>query len=79
MEITRRKIEHGKTFMKAHAASLSDAKKHLQLNDKATIARVKRKANLAIYAFSRLIQLANNLKIDPLTISGSFAVALVPA
>ncbi len=133
IEITPRQIEQGRTFMKAHAASLSAVKtrfgtspqivtailliesrlgtypmtfnavnayaslalllkpdylkelqtlyteKYPQLNDEATLARVRRKANWAVYELSYLIQLANYLKIDPLTISGSFAGALGPA
>lgn len=133
MEITPRQIKQGKTFMKAHAESLSAVKKRFgtspqiitailliesrlgtypmsfrvvnayaslalllkpdylkemqtlyankypQLNDEATIARAGRKANWAIYELSYLIQLANDLKVDPLTISGSFAGALGPA
>ncbi|PKN71639.1 MAG: hypothetical protein CVU54_01025 [Deltaproteobacteria bacterium HGW-Deltaproteobacteria-12] len=50
-----------------------------QFNDEATIARAKRKAKWALYELSHLVQLANELHIDPLTINGSFAGALGPA
>ena len=50
-----------------------------QLNDEATIARAKRKAKWAVYELSNLVHIANDLGIDPLTISGSFSGALGPA
>ncbi|MEN6620484.1 MAG: lytic murein transglycosylase [Smithella sp.] len=55
------------------------ANKYPQINDEATIVRARRKANWAVYELAYLVQLANYLKIDPFTISGSFAGALGPA
>jgi len=55
------------------------AKTYPQLNEEATITRARRKARWAVSELSYLIYLANNLKIDPLTISGSFSGALGPA
>lgn len=50
-----------------------------QLYDEVTIARVERKAKWAVVELYHLAQIANHLKIDPLTISGSFAGAMGPA
>jgi membrane-bound lytic murein transglycosylase B len=50
-----------------------------QFYDEATIARAKRKATWAVVELYHLVQIANHLKIDPLTISGSFAGAMGPA
>lgn len=50
-----------------------------QLSDEATIARARRKAKWALYELSHLVRLANDLNIDPLSISGSFSGALGPA
>jgi membrane-bound lytic murein transglycosylase B len=50
-----------------------------QFNEEATIARANRKAKWALYELSHLVRLANDLKIDPLTITGSFSGALGPA
>lgn len=133
IEITPRQIEQGRSFMKAHAASLSAIEKRFgtspqiitailiiesrlgtypmsvnvfnayvslallrnpdylkemqalygktypQLNDEATITRARKKASWAGYELAYLVQLADDLKIDPLAISGSFAGALGPA
>lgn len=49
-----------------------------QLYDEAMIARAKRKAKWAVGELSYLVHIANNLGIDPFTISGSFSGALGP-
>ena len=50
-----------------------------QLNDEYTINRVQRKAKWALDELYHLVYLANELKIDPLNIMGSFAGAIGPA
>lgn len=50
-----------------------------QLYDEVTIARAGRKAKWAVVELYHLVQIANHLNMDPLTISGSFAGALGPA
>jgi membrane-bound lytic murein transglycosylase B len=56
----------------------SYAQAYPQLKDEATLARARRKARWAVYELSCLVRLADSLKIDPLTISGSFSGALGP-
>jgi membrane-bound lytic murein transglycosylase B len=55
------------------------ANEYPQLKDEATINRASRKAKWALYELSHLVRLANDLKIDPLSITGSFSGALGPA
>jgi membrane-bound lytic murein transglycosylase B len=50
-----------------------------QLNDKDTIKRTQDKAKWALDELHHLVQIANELKIDPLSIMGSFAGAIGPA
>jgi len=55
------------------------AEDYPQLQEAATIARVKRKAQWAVGELCYLVHIANHLDIDPLGISGSFAGAMGPA
>jgi len=50
-----------------------------QLSDEYTIVRAQRKAQWALDELYQLVSLANELKMDPLTIMGSFAGAIGPA
>jgi membrane-bound lytic murein transglycosylase B len=50
-----------------------------QLNDEDTIKRAQNKAQWALDELYHLVNLANKLKIDPLSIMGSFAGAIGPA
>lgn len=50
-----------------------------QLNDEDTINRAQRKAQWALDELYHLVYLANELKIDPLSIMGSFSGAIGPA
>jgi membrane-bound lytic murein transglycosylase B len=50
-----------------------------QLNDEVTINRAQRKAQWALDELYHLVFLANELKMDPLNIMGSFAGAIGPA
>lgn len=50
-----------------------------QLQEAATIARAKRRAQWAVGELYHLARIANALEIDPLKISGSFAGAMGPA
>lgn len=50
-----------------------------QLNDEYTISRAQRKAQWALDELYHLVYLANELKMDPLNIMGSFAGAIGPA
>jgi membrane-bound lytic murein transglycosylase B len=50
-----------------------------QLNDEDTIKRAQSKAQWALDELYHLVQIANGLKIDPLSIMGSFAGAIGPA
>jgi len=50
-----------------------------QLNEEATIKRAQRKAQWALDELYHLVYLASELKIDPLSIMGSFAGAIGPA
>jgi len=49
-----------------------------KLNDQATLERAQKKARWALNELYQLIILADELKLDPLSISGSFAGALGP-
>ena len=55
------------------------ADEYPQLNDEDTISRAQRKAQWALDELYHLVYLANELKIDPLNIMGSFAGAIGPA
>jgi membrane-bound lytic murein transglycosylase B len=50
-----------------------------QLLEETTMARAKRKAKWAVSELAYLAHIANHLKMDPLSISGSFAGAMGPA
>lgn len=50
-----------------------------QLNDEYTISRAQRKAQWALDELYHLVYLANELKMDPINIMGSFAGAIGPA
>ncbi len=53
--------------------------KYPQLFEEATIARAKRKAKWAAGELAYLVHLAGHLRIDPMSIAGSFAGAMGPA
>ena len=55
------------------------AAEYPQFNDEETINRARRKAQWAAEQLAYLIHIANHLKIDPLSVSGSFAGAMGPA
>jgi len=63
----------------AAAVQSQYVKDYPQLNDEATLARARRKAKWALGELVSLVNIANHLNIDPLTMSGSFAGAMGPA